>query len=201
MHTPGYVSNKEIALCVVYAHAMLIQPSIVLLPDAKRASLVAAMVRPLADAIVLGDAAKQAHWMINGQNFGEVHELFDSIATFLRSAADTLAERARILGATVQGTAESSAKLSALPVWPEAAIDSGELLFAMAVRLAVFRSSVNVARRAVESVGEQDTFDDLVQISKGASKLGWFVLAHLPDEAKARAMNEAEAVVKVITSA
>jgi starvation-inducible DNA-binding protein len=52
---------------------------------------------------------KQAHWNVKGEEFYQLHELFDEIAEELVKFMDMVAERATALGGEALGTVRMAA--------------------------------------------------------------------------------------------
>lgn len=65
----------------------------------------------IADAFALYIKTKNYHWHLYGENFKELHELFDTHAEQLLESIDPLAERVRKLGATTLHSVSQIAKL------------------------------------------------------------------------------------------
>lgn len=176
---------------------MKLEPSITLRSPDKRQTITDALAKPRAIAQDLYWAMKTAHWNIRGMSFDSLHPRFDDLANLFAEAADTLAERSRILGALVAGNAQSVVALSGLPPFPEDVTDDVKLLSETAVRLAAFRWYAVAARAVAAKLDDQQTFDEITKILDDVEKKGWFVLAHLaPAEAEAAVATAAKLVGK-----
>lgn len=156
----------------------MLEPSITARSEATRGAVIDALNPILGMAVALAFSAKQAHWSVRGPNFRGNHKLFDEVADLGLAAADTVAERIRILGGRPRGTVQSAAS-GLLPAYPENITSEEEHLYAMVVRVGVFKVAVEKARLVPEGKREQQTFDELTKILDEAEKLGWFLLSHL----------------------
>ncbi|WP_293868475.1 DNA starvation/stationary phase protection protein Dps [uncultured Alsobacter sp.] len=149
------------------------------LPLAIREASVAVLNRHLAAAIDLHAQIKQAHWNVVGPGFIAVHELFDAIAGLVEDQSDLIAERARTLGGTAQGTIQVASTHSFLVPYPLGVADTKEHLFAVAGALAAFEQSVREAIDATAAGGDAETSDIFTEVGRAIAKQLWFVEAHL----------------------
>src|SRR5216684_2048557 len=128
------------------------------LPEAMRRQMIDLCNARLAEAIDLQTQTKQAHWNVKGPDFIALHELFDKVNEDVEDYVDLLAERAVQLGGATEGTARSVAKRSTLADYP---LKSGT---------------------GKQHVGDKDTNDIFIEISRGVDKWLWMVEAHLQPE-------------------
>lgn len=149
------------------------------IPESDRKALIDLLNARLADAFDLYSHAKQAHWNVKGTDFFQLHELFDELADALREHVDMIAERATALGGTALGTARMSASSSALAEYPADISDGRAHTEALADRYAVFAASVRAAAGEAEELGDMDTNDLFVEVSRTIDKHLWFLEAHL----------------------
>jgi starvation-inducible DNA-binding protein len=73
------------------------------LPLNETSEVVEQIRQALAETIVTQMKAQNFHWNVTGMAFGSLHELFEEIYKDHFAAVDDLAERARALGAAVDG--------------------------------------------------------------------------------------------------
>jgi starvation-inducible DNA-binding protein len=132
-----------------------------------RAGAVALLNAALATAVDLSLAAKQAHWNVKGPNFLSLHGLFDQVYEQAGEWVDDLAERAVQLGGTAQLPAHAPPPVS------------GNLVAAIADRLAAFAKQTRAAINAAGDLGDEVTSDLFNEITGGADKQLWMVEAHL----------------------
>jgi starvation-inducible DNA-binding protein len=149
------------------------------LPETTRAKVAQLLATRLCDAIDLVGQVKQAHWSVKGPCFIGLHELFDRIAESIDEYVDLLAERAVMLGGTVEGTARSVAKSSTLPEYPLRASSGREHCEAVAGALATFGGNIRRAIDEAADMQDSDTVDLFTEVSRGVDKWLWFVEAHL----------------------
>ena len=150
------------------------------LDQASREKLVALLNNRLADTFDLYSQLKQAHWSVRGSDFIQLHELYDTIAESVLGFVDELAERATALGGLATGTVRMAADATSLDEYPLDAIAGEETVHVVADRLAAYGASVREAIEvAVADLGDMDTSDLFVEISRAIDKHLWFVEAHL----------------------
>lgn len=133
----------------------------------------------LADTLDLKLQTKHAHWNVKGQNFLQLHELFDEIAPHFDEAADLLGERVTQLGGIANGTARQVAAASSIPEYDLDAIDGAAHLQALVLRLGKFANQIRDDVDRVDGLGDTGTADLLTGISRQADKDLWFLEAHL----------------------
>jgi starvation-inducible DNA-binding protein len=133
----------------------------------------------LADAIDLYYQAKQAHWNVKGENFIALHQLFDSVASEVSEAVDTIAERIMQLGGSAQGTIRVAAKKSRLVEYPLDIDGSQQHVDALSSAIAAFNKN---ARKAIDETNDLDdevSSDMMTGITRGLDKQLWFVESHI----------------------
>src|SRR6185437_8103479 len=84
------------------------------IPENNRRPLIDLLNARLADTIDLQTQAKFAHWNVKGEDFYQLHLLFDSIAEHVEEAVDLIAERVTALGGRANGTARQVAANSSI---------------------------------------------------------------------------------------
>jgi starvation-inducible DNA-binding protein len=133
----------------------------------------------LSDALDLEAQMKQAHWNVKGREFFQLHRLFDSIHGEVEAYVEILAERITALGGVVDGRIATTATDTGLDPYPLQVRDGEAHLKAVARALSQFGASVRQDVDATETLGDADTADVLIQVSRGTDKQLWFVEAHL----------------------
>lgn len=113
----------------------------------------------LVDLVALSLDGKQLHWHVTGPLFKPVHEQLDEVVTFVRTAADDVAERAVALGHAVDARATTVAKETSLPDTPDGWLDAAD-----AVRRYVGSLDAAIARgrAAIAALEEEPVSQDLV---------------------------------------
>ena len=145
-----------------------------------REKLVALLNARLADTFDLYSQLKQAHWSVRGSDFFQLHELYDTIAEAVLGFVDEIAERATALGGLATGTVRMAAGASSLEEYPLDAIAGRDTVEVVADRLATYGAAVRSAADEAESeLGDLDTQDLFIEISRSIDKHLWFVEAHL----------------------
>ena len=149
------------------------------LPADARDGLVELLNRRLADTFDLYSQTKYAHWNVKGSDFIQLHELFDMLAGHLLEFVDTIAERATSLGGTASGTARMASAASKLDEYPADAVNGMDAVRALADRFAAFGAATRTAQEESEKLGDMDTNDLFIEVSRQIDKDLWFLEAHL----------------------
>jgi len=156
------------------------------IPKTTRGKLIDLVNQQLADSLDLYTQTKQAHWNVKGSDFIQLHELFDELAGHLLESVDTIAERATALGGTALGTARMAVGASTLPEFPEDAVDGMDVVGALADRFGAYAASTRRAMDKSDKLGDMDTNDMFIEISRQVDKDLWFLDAHLQHSPRAR---------------
>lgn len=144
-----------------------------------REQMTALLNQQLADTSDLYSQTKYAHWNVKGEQFYQLHELFDKLADELLEHTDTIAERVTALGSTALGTIRMAAAASRLPEYPLDTADSMPSIEALAVRYAALATSTRSAINTASERGDVDTADLFTEVSRDLDKALWFLEAHL----------------------
>jgi starvation-inducible DNA-binding protein len=148
-----------------------------------RVAAIEILNQSLADTTDLLTQVKHAHWNVKGMQFQQLHQLFDDQAELLFEHADRLAERATALGGQATGTARMAASESRIREFPPDAVAGPDVVAALADRFATHASHLrrNVDRTA--DLGDADSADLFVDLSREVDKQLWFLESHLQTEA------------------
>jgi starvation-inducible DNA-binding protein len=149
------------------------------IPAERRAKVIKLLNQHLADAFDLQSQVKQAHWNIKGSDFWQLHKLFDEVAARAAEWVDQLAERVTALGGYATGTVRMSAASSTLPEFPTDITDSMDYVRAVSHRLAAFTNSARGAGDDTDELGDANTTDLFIEISRCADTYLYFLDAHL----------------------
>jgi len=144
-----------------------------------RAQMIALCNQQLANTFDLYSQTKQAHWNVKGIYFEQLHVLFDKMAGSIEAEPDTIAERAVALGGTALGTARMAAQASELPEFPTDVFEGKTMLGVVVERWAQYATSVRAAAAQADELGDLETSDLFVNLSRNADKMLWFAEAHL----------------------
>lgn len=147
--------------------------------DNARIAMIGLLNARLADAVDLSMQMKQAHWNVKGPNFIALHELFDRIHTGVMGHVDEIAERITTLGGTAAGTAAVAAKVSVLPAYPLDVPGGSDHIDAVSTALSEFGKHVRGAIERAADIGDADTEDLFVEVSRDIDKQMWLVEAHV----------------------
>ncbi|MBW4630951.1 MAG: DNA starvation/stationary phase protection protein Dps [Iphinoe sp. HA4291-MV1] len=154
-------------------------PTRIDIPVEARKQIIAILNQTLAASLDLKTQAKQAHWNVKGNDFFQLHELFDEIATELEEFIDLFAERITALAGYALGTARLAAANSILPEYP-LDIDAGlDHVAALADRFAPYAKHLREAINKTTELGDADTADLYTEVSRTIDKQLWFLEAHL----------------------
>jgi starvation-inducible DNA-binding protein len=156
-------------------------------PETRRVAVAALLNASLADLLDLRLQAKQAHWNVKGPHFAALHALFDEVAGELDELADTVAERAVVLGGTARGTLQVLVTESRLPAYPLEMLCGTDHLWALSAALARAAQASRQAVRAAQATGDDGSTDVLTQVSRALDTLLWKVEAHVALEPRGNA--------------
>jgi starvation-inducible DNA-binding protein len=157
------------------------------IPEGNRHKLAALLNARLADALDFQTQAKFAHWNVKGNDFYQVHLLFDAVAGHAEEHIDLIAERITALGGTAFGTVRMSAQSSSLPEFEATGRGSMEYVRALAATLAKHGNAIREAIDKAEELEDIGTSDLFTQISRELDKDLYFLEAHLQDRAERQA--------------
>ncbi|AFZ55318.1 DNA starvation/stationary phase protection protein Dps [Cyanobacterium aponinum UTEX 3222] len=133
----------------------------------------------LATTLDLKTQTKQAHWNVKGNDFFQLHELFDEMAGELEEYVDMVAERVTALAGVALGTARVASQTSLLPEYPLEITAGLDHVSALADRYATYAAHVREAISKTDDLGDADTADLYTEISRTIDKRLWFLEAHL----------------------
>ncbi len=154
-------------------------PTRIDIPQEKRAVLIEGLNQTLANTSDLYSQVKQAHWNVKGQEFYQLHLLFDEIAEEIEPFVDLLAERVTLLGGYATGTARMAAENSELPEYPTEAIEGRDHIEALVERFAMYCPKIRAGSEEADEIGDPATADLYNDIARVADKRLWFLEAHI----------------------
>lgn len=143
-----------------------------------RSAAVAILNQHLANVSDLYSQTKQAHWNVRGEEFYQLHKLFDELAGMIEPHIDSLAERAVTLGGFALGTVRCAANASEIPEFP---LESGgfEYVEELASRFAAVANSVRAGIEKTDELGDASTADLLTEVSRDLDQAVYFLEAHI----------------------
>jgi starvation-inducible DNA-binding protein len=148
------------------------------IPADVRAKVVALLNQQLANLSDLYSQTLQAHWNVRGQEFYQLHKLFEELAEPFDEHIDTVAERIVTLGGVAFGTVRCAAENSEIKEFP---LKPGamEYVTALVERYAKVGNSVRKAIDTSADAGDADTADLLTAVSRDLDKGLYFLEAHI----------------------
>jgi starvation-inducible DNA-binding protein len=155
------------------------QTSIAGLSSESRNESIAILNQSLADVTDLAANLKQAHWNIKGPQFISLHEMFDKLAIDTNAQIDLIAERITSLGGTALGTIRQAAKASSLDAYPLDIFAADQHLTTLAKNHADLGKLSRENIKITESLGDMNTSDLYIDLSRLLDKNLWFIEAHL----------------------
>ena len=161
------------------------------IPANIRTQVIELLNQTLATTLDLKTQVKQAHWNVKGMDFYQLHKLFDEIASELEEFIDLIAERITALAGYALGTARIAAARSILPEYSFDIIDGKDHIIALASRMAIYAKSLREGIERTDAIGEMDTNDLYIEVSRAIDKRLWFLEAHL--QTSETAIQEADA--------
>lgn len=154
-------------------------PSKVDVAEDDRETLVNLLNTGLANSLDLYSQVKQAHWNVRGMFFYSRHEMFDEIAAHLEDHADSIAERAGILGGYAEGTVRMAADASALPEYNDDAVQAKQHLSILREHYGIHAEWLRDAIETAEEIGDVATEDLLTETLREIEFDLWFIESHL----------------------
>ncbi len=148
------------------------------LKSSDREKLIAMLQQHMADNHELFDQTKVAHWNVKGENFWQLHKLFDELAEAIFPYIDMMAERITLLGGFAKGTSRQTAAATGIEEFPTDPQDGMTYLRELQSRYAEFAD--NSRKHAEDSAELDPTTEDLfIEISRAADQALYFIEAHL----------------------
>lgn len=149
------------------------------LPAERREKLTELLNRQLYDLIDLYGQTKHAHWNVKGNDFYQLHLLFDQLAEKVEGHVDTVAERLTALGGVARGTARKVAANSRVQEFPDELHDGMAVVAAVADRYANVGKTTRQAIDEADQLGDKDTADLFTEVSRDLDKSLYFLESHL----------------------
>ena len=149
------------------------------IPAETRRKAIEILNQNLANSFDLMSQTKQAHWNVKGNDFWQLHKLFDELAGEVAEWVDMIAERATALGGYATGTARMAAAATELPEFPTDITAGMEYVSAVVERLAQFANAAREAIDETEKMGDANTSDLFTEIGRCADKYLYFLEAHI----------------------
>jgi starvation-inducible DNA-binding protein len=148
--------------------------------ETNRQSVATALIKLLADEYLLYTKTRNAHWNVEGADFYEKHEFFESQFEQLDEFIDSIAERIRSLGHYAPATLKEFLSLTSLTEQTREANDSRgfirELLSDHETIIIHLRESISLFANDYKDLGTSDFVTGLME---NHEKMAWMLRAHL----------------------
>jgi starvation-inducible DNA-binding protein len=131
----------------------------------------------LAETIVTQMKAQNFHWNVTGMSFGSLHELFEEIYKDHFEAVDELAERARALGAPVDGRFASFLEISEVEE-SDAQRPARDMVDTLAADQRRLSATLRELAEVAESHQDMVTNDLALERAGIHDKFAWMLAAH-----------------------
>ena len=151
----------------------------VALSDDVKQQVVEKMQVTLASASDMYSQSKFAHWNVKGDNFYQLHLLFDHVAEVIEAQVDPIAERITQLGGVANGTNRQSAMCSILPEYPVDTVAGMDHVRALSESLGKYCQCLREASDDIDDIGDGPTSDFYNQLIVDAEEQLYFLESHL----------------------
>ncbi len=151
---------------------------IALSPEIKQ-KVVEVLQERLAEALDMYSQAKFAHWNVKGDNFYQLHLVFDSVAEHIFPQIDAIAERLTQLGGVANGTVRQSAAVSKIPEYNVELIAGMDHVRVLADALGHYSGELREASDKIDDIGDEPTSDFIKQLVVEAEEQLYFLESHL----------------------
>ena len=146
--------------------------------DIKKKVVTILQVR-LAEAADMHSQSKFAHWNVKGDNFYQLHLMFDQVAKVIGKQFDPIAERLTQLGGVANGTVRQASFVSTLPEYPVEVVAGMDHVRALADSLGQYCKGMRDASSKIDDIGDEPTSDFFNQLIVDAEEQLYFLESHL----------------------
>lgn len=144
-----------------------------------REKIIAILNARMADTLDVQTQTKFAHWNVKGNDFYQLHLLFDSIAEHIEEWVDMLAERTTALGGRANGTLRQSAAASSIEEYPIETVRGMDHVRALSDRLGALGNAYREAIDKCEDLEDQGTMDLFTELTRKADQDLYFLESHI----------------------
>jgi starvation-inducible DNA-binding protein len=162
----------ELAQQVVAAAKLL--PTLNSMPDTTRSKAIDILQPCLAKVVVAQLQAKQAHWIVKGENFIALHELFDKVTSIASEVADSIAERIQQLGGLADASLLTLTTID-IPLVPVKFMPSKDMVRVLASCIGNVATSLRAALAQLSEVGDEVSSNLLQDATHQFDKQVWFL--------------------------
>jgi starvation-inducible DNA-binding protein len=149
------------------------------LPDDIKKDVVQRMQVTLASASDMYSQSKFAHWNVKGDNFYQLHLVFDHVAKVIGKQADPIAERITQLGGIANGTARQASMCSIIPEYKVDTVAGMDHVRALSDSLGKYCACLRNASDEIDDLGDEPTSDFYNQLIVDAEEQLYFLESHL----------------------
>ncbi len=154
-------------------------PNRVALSDEQKKKVVEVMQERLAEALDMYSQAKFAHWNVKGDNFYQLHLVFDKVAETIFPQIDAIAERLTQLGGVANGTVRQAAQSSQIPEYDVMLVAGMDHVAALANALGSYCQALREASDKIDEIDDPPTADFFKQLDVEAEEVLYFLESHL----------------------
>ena len=151
----------------------------VALSDDTKKKVVEILQERLAEATDMHSQSKFAHWNVKGDNFYQLHLVFDHVAKVIGKQVDPIAERLTQLGGVANGTIRQAACVSKIPEYNVDAVAGMDHVRALADSLGHYCQGMREASATIDELGDKPTADFFNQLIVEAEEQLYFLESHL----------------------
>ena len=151
----------------------------VALPEEVKRKTVELLQSCLAQSTDLQSQAKFAHWNVKGDNFYQLHLVFDSVADEIGKQIDPIAERITQLGGVANGTIRQAVCMSKIGEYPVETVAGMDHVRALSAALGHYCEELREASEKAEEIGDAPTKDFLNKLIVDAEEQLYFLESHL----------------------
>lgn len=151
----------------------------VALPNDVKKKVVEKMQASLASATDMYSQSKFAHWNVKGDNFYQLHLVFDHVAKVIGKQADPIAERITQLGGIANGTIRQAAAGSIIPEYAVDTVAGMDHVRVLADSLGKYCACLRSVSDEIDEIGDEPTSDFYNQLIVDAEEQLYFLESHI----------------------
>ncbi|HJR99342.1 MAG TPA: DNA starvation/stationary phase protection protein [Flavobacterium sp.] len=134
----------------------------------------------LADGNILYIKLRKFHWNLSGDNFMELHKLFEEQYNTIALSIDEVAERITSLGGVAIGTSSEFSEASQLKETPGKVPDNQNMLKELVGdHETIVRALRKFVDQSEEELGDKGTSDFLTELMQNHEKMAWKLRKYL----------------------
>lgn|SRR5690606_18646266 len=154
------------------------KPNIGITED-NRSRVAAELNKVLADEYILYTKTRNYHWNIEGDNFSEMHKLYESQYEELDVIIDEVAEKIRMIGHFAKGRLKDYIKLSALEEPDDTNHQSEQLRNLLKDHELIIQNLRKLITEFSDKYQDLGTSDFVTGLMQQHEKMAWFIRAYL----------------------